>query len=59
MGESGCGKSTLLQLLMRFYDPSEGAITIDGIDIRNFDLEWLRSQIAFVGQEPYLLSSTI
>ena len=38
MGESGCGKSTLLQLLMRFYDPSEGVITIDGIDIRNFDL---------------------
>lgn len=37
-GESGCGKSTILQLLMRFYDPLEGAITIDGIDLRSFEL---------------------
>jgi ABC-type multidrug transport system fused ATPase/permease subunit len=34
VGESGCGKSTLMQLVMRFYDPEEGRITLDGVDIR-------------------------
>jgi ATP-binding cassette subfamily B (MDR/TAP) protein 1 len=42
VGESGCGKSTILQLIMRFYDPDEGVITIDGYDLKTIDLGWLR-----------------
>lgn len=42
VGESGCGKSTIFQLLMRFYDPDEGRITLDGVDLRDLDLIWLR-----------------
>jgi ATP-binding cassette, subfamily B (MDR/TAP), member 1 len=59
MGKSGCGKSTIFQLIMRFYDPDEGAVYLDGIDIRDLDLDWLRSQIGFVKQEPTLFSTTI
>ena len=50
VGESGCGKSTILQLIMRFYDPDEGSIFIDGIDLREIDLQWLRQIIGYVGQ---------
>jgi ATP-binding cassette subfamily B (MDR/TAP) protein 1 len=50
VGDSGCGKSTIIQLVMRFYDPDEGRITLDGDDLRDFDLSWLRSQIGYVGQ---------
>lgn len=50
VGESGCGKSTTLQLVMRFYDPDEGRITLDGHDLRTLDLIWLRQQIGYVGQ---------
>ena len=42
VGESGSGKSTILQLIMRFYDPLEGKITLDGHDLRTIDLIWLR-----------------
>ncbi len=42
VGESGCGKSTIFQLLMRFYDPNEGRITLDGVDLRDLDMVWLR-----------------
>lgn len=59
VGESGSGKSTIAQLLMRFYDPEEGQIFIDGCDVRDFDLRWLRSQIGYVGQEPVLFAATI
>jgi ATP-binding cassette, subfamily B (MDR/TAP), member 1 len=59
MGESGCGKSTLLQLMMRFYDPDAGRITLDGIDLRDLDLRWLRAQIGYIGQEPLLFSTSI
>ncbi len=59
VGDSGCGKSTIIQLLMRFYDPDEGRITLDGIDIRDYDLHWLRNQIGYVGQEPKLFEGTI
>jgi ATP-binding cassette, subfamily B (MDR/TAP), member 1 len=59
VGESGCGKSTILQLIMRFYDPDEGAILLDGVDLRELDLVWLRNQIGYVGQEPVLFATTI
>lgn len=59
VGRSGAGKSTFVKLLPRFYDVSRGAITIDGIDIREYHLKSLRRQIALVPQEPVLFSGTI
>ena len=59
VGESGCGKSTILQLIMRFYDPLEGRILLDGVDLRDLDLSWLRSKIGYVGQEPVLFATSI
>ena len=59
VGESGCGKSTIMQLIMRFYDPDEGVVTLDGHDLRTLDLVWLRSQIGYVGQEPVLFATSI
>lgn len=59
VGSSGNGKSTCLQLLQRFYDPSQGQIFIDGHDISKFNIAWLRSNIALVGQEPVLFATTI
>lgn len=59
VGSSGNGKSTCLQLLQRFYDPTDGRVLIDGNDIRNFNISWLRSNMAFVGQEPALFATTI
>ncbi|CAG7716444.1 unnamed protein product [Allacma fusca] len=59
IGESGCGKSTCLHLLERFYDPSEGMIAVDGVDIREYNIKWYRSQVAVVNQEPILFNTTI
>ncbi len=59
VGPSGAGKSTILNLLPRFYDAGQGAITIDGQDIRAVTLESLRGQIALVTQEPILFDDTI
>lgn len=59
VGESGNGKSTCLQLLQRFYDPDEGQILMDDYDIRTLNVNALRSNIATVGQEPVLFSTTI
>ena len=59
VGESGCGKSTIFQLIMRFYDPDEGRITLDGVDLKELDLYWLRRQIGYVGQEPVLFATTL
>ena len=59
VGHSGSGKTTISNLIQRFYDPVEGAIKIDGIDIRDFNISWLRKQIGFVAQEPALYSGTI
>ncbi|XP_055694549.1 ATP-dependent translocase ABCB1 [Lutzomyia longipalpis] len=59
VGPSGCGKSTTIQLIQRFYDPHEGKVTLDGRDIRDLDVAWLRSQIGVVGQEPVLFGTTI
>ena len=58
-GPSGCGKSTLAQLLERFYDPDAGSITLDGEDLRNLNLRWLRQQIGLVSQEPKLFATSI
>eukprot|EP00071_Canis_lupus_P015492 XP_005640242.1 bile salt export pump isoform X1 [Canis lupus familiaris] len=59
VGSSGSGKSTALQLIQRFYDPSEGMVTLDGHDIRSLNIQWLRTQIGIVEQEPVLFSTTI
>lgn len=59
VGKSGVGKSTLINLVMRMYDVSEGAIRIDGIDIRDISQDSLRSQIGVVLQETFLFSGTI
>ena len=59
VGSSGCGKSTTVQLLQRFYDPDDGTILIDGVDIRDMNTQWLREQIGVVSQEPILFGTTI
>ena len=59
VGHSGAGKTTLMNLLMRFYDPSAGAIRIDGMDLRDVRLESLRRNIAMVAQENVLFSVSI
>ena len=45
VGSSGCGKSTTIQLLQRFYDPEQGTVLLDGRDIRQLNVKWLRQQI--------------
>jgi len=59
VGASGAGKSTLVKLLVRFHDSWEGAITIDGQDIRGRNLQSLRSQVGYVQQDPVLFSGTV
>lgn len=59
VGPTGAGKSTVLSLLLRLYDPDEGSVQLDGIDLRDLSLGWLRDQVAFVPQEPVLFPETI
>ncbi|KAJ7530664.1 hypothetical protein O6H91_14G013400 [Diphasiastrum complanatum] len=59
VGESGSGKSTVISLIERFYDPQAGKIMIDGLDIKNMQLKWLRQQIGLVSQEPVLFGASI
>ncbi|KAI3417880.1 uncharacterized protein J3R85_014152 [Psidium guajava] len=59
VGESGSGKSTVIALLQRFYDPDSGHITLDGVDIKQLQLKWLRQQMGLVSQEPVLFNETI
>jgi len=59
VGPSGSGKSTIIQLLERFYDPLKGAVMLDDIDIKDFDLKWFRRNVGLVSQEPILFSGTI
>ncbi|CAF3532126.1 unnamed protein product [Rotaria sp. Silwood1] len=59
VGTSGCGKSTVIQLLERFYDVTKGKLFLDGIDIRQLNLQWVRSQFGLVSQEPILFDLTI
>lgn len=59
IGSTGCGKSTLVNLIPRFYDVTEGSVSIDGEDIRNLSLKELREEIGFVPQKGVLFSGTI
>ncbi|CAD5111259.1 DgyrCDS587 [Dimorphilus gyrociliatus] len=59
VGSSGCGKSTSVQLLQRFYDPEEGEILLDGVNIKDINVGWLRDHIGVVSQEPILFDNTI
>ncbi|PKI35578.1 hypothetical protein CRG98_044032 [Punica granatum] len=59
VGQSGSGKSTVISLIERFYDPQSGEVLIDGINLKEFQLKWIRSKIGLVSQEPVLFTSTI
>ena len=59
VGESGCGKSTIVSLLMRFYEVDEGAIMLDGLNIKAYDLKKLRQIMGLVMQEPTLFNYSI
>jgi ABC-type multidrug transport system fused ATPase/permease subunit len=59
VGKSGSGKSTLVNLLLRFFDPQDGSIMLNGKDIRDYSLSYLRSQMAVVFQDTYLFYGTV
>ncbi len=59
VGPSGAGKSTVAALLARFYDPQAGRVTIDGRDVRDCSLDWLREQVGLLLQEPILFTATV
>ena len=59
VGESGCGKSTTVNLIERLYDITGGQLLIDGIEIKNYDIKYLRSLIGYVQQEPVLFNKSI
>ena len=59
VGGSGSGKSTVISLIERFYEPLAGQILLDGNDIKDLDLKWLRQQIGLVNQEPALFATSI
>jgi ABC-type multidrug transport system fused ATPase/permease subunit len=59
VGESGGGKSTVIGLLERFYDPAEGQVLLDGVNLTELNVQWLREQIGLVSQEPTLFATSI
>lgn len=59
VGASGTGKSTVGSLITRLYDPTQGAIYLDGVDIKTMDPHWLRTHVGVVPQEPALFATTI
>ncbi|EMS46445.1 ABC transporter B family member 4 [Triticum urartu] len=59
VGESGSGKSTVIALLERFYNPDSGTISLDGVEIKSLNINWLRDQTGLVSQEPVLFNDTI
>ena len=59
VGESGCGKSTTVNLIERLYEATDGEILIDGLDIKKYDIKYLRSLIGYVQQEPVLFNKSI
>ncbi|KAL1519342.1 hypothetical protein AB1Y20_022868 [Prymnesium parvum] len=58
-GPSGSGKSTIIALLERFYDPQEGELLLDGVNIKTLNVRWLRQQLGLVGQEPVLFMGSV
>jgi ABC-type multidrug transport system fused ATPase/permease subunit len=59
VGPSGSGKTSLVALIARLYDPSEGTVSVDGVDVRDVDLEQLRSEIAFVADDSFLFTASV
>lgn len=59
VGPSGVGKSTICHLIMRLFDPDSGKITLDGMDLKRFRIDWLRNQIALVSQDTFLFHTTL
>lgn len=59
VGRSGCGKSTVIGLIQRFYDVERGSVKVDGVDIRELDIQWFRRHTALVSQEPVIYSGSI
>lgn len=59
VGPSGGGKTTIANLILRFYDPDSGTVSIDGVDLRHIDPAWLRDHVSVVSQEPILFATTI
>ena len=59
VGESGSGKSTVISLIERFYDPQSGEVLIDGVNLKEFRLRWIRAKIGLVSQEPILFTASI
>lgn len=59
VGQSGSGKSSIISLIERFYDPKEGEVLIDGLNLKEFKLQWIREKIGLVSQEPVLFGSSI
>ncbi|KAE9453920.1 hypothetical protein C3L33_14178, partial [Rhododendron williamsianum] len=59
VGQSGSGKSTVISLIQRFYDPHSGQVLIDGINLKDFQLNWIREKIGLVSQEPVLFTCSI
>lgn len=59
VGQSGSGKSTVISLIERFYDPEVGDVLIDGVNLKEFQLRWIRSKIGLVSQEPVLFAASI
>ncbi|KAL6186166.1 hypothetical protein ACLB2K_042287 [Fragaria x ananassa] len=59
VGQSGSGKSTVISLIERFYDPQAGEVLIDGVNLKEFQLKWIRQKIGLVSQEPVLFTCSI
>ena len=59
VGETGAGKSTMVKMVARFYDPTAGAVLVDGVDLRDYDLAGYRGRLGVVPQEAYLFPGTV